>query len=443
MNRRAFAAGMLIDAVGTGLYMPFALLFFHHLSGLSLTAVGAGLTVAGFAALAVSPAVGTLIDRLGARRILLASFALRAVAFACYPLADTFPLFLLVTAATALGQQASAPATPAFVSEIAHGADRDRLLAVNRSVRNGGMGAGGVLAGALLLLDGDLGYLAIALLNAASFAVAIPLMLHASPGYRPPTRARRPATDPAPAGRGYRDVLADRPYLALTATNFLLALSYVALALAMPVYLHRVLGVPEALAGTVFAVNTVLIAVLGVPVSRLALRARRTRAAALGGVAFAGSFLAFALLPVLPTGPTMIAAVLVVATFYTGAELVHSTPAQGLAVHAAPDHLRGRYLSAYQLSWAVAQTVAPVLITFMLGLGDWQVWAGLGGAALAGAGLLVRLERRLPTEAVHPTENPGPAETPAPVRFPRPVEAPRATADPRPAEDPRPAPVGC
>ncbi|GIG60032.1 MFS transporter [Longispora fulva] len=419
MNRRAFVTGMLIDAVGTGLYMPFSLLFFHSVSGLSLTAVGAGLTAAGFAALALSPLAGSLIDRLGARRVLLASFVLRALAFACYPLAHSFPLFLLVTAATALGQQASAPATPAFISEIAAGADRDRLLALNRSVRNGGMGVGGVLAGGLLLLDGDLGYLAIALLNAASFAVAIPLILRASPGYR--AALSRAASEASPAratasggdATGYRAVFADRPYLALTATNFLLAFSYVALALAMPVYLHQALGLPEALAGTVFAVNTVLVAALGVPVSRLALRARRTRAAALGGVAFAASFAAFALLPFLPTGPTMIGAVLVVATLYTGAELLHSTPAQGLSVHAAPDHLRGRYLSAYQLSWAIAQSVAPVLITFLLGLGDWQIWVGLGGAALLGAGLLVRLERRLPGAAVHPVE----------VRRPVPVAA--------------------
>src|SRR5512132_2164988 len=43
---RPFALAMIIDAVGSGLFLPFSLLYFHHAGGLSLTEAGLGLTIA-------------------------------------------------------------------------------------------------------------------------------------------------------------------------------------------------------------------------------------------------------------------------------------------------------------------------------------------------------------------------------------------------------------
>ncbi|MCZ7417285.1 MFS transporter [Streptomyces sp. WMMC897] len=156
-------------------------------------------------------------------------------------------------------------------------------------------------------------------------------------------------------------------------TNFLVAFGYTAQAIALPVYLTRDVGLPGALAGLVFAVNTALVAGLGVPVARLTLRGRRTRTAALGAAGFAASFAAFAVLPRFVGGPDAVVAVLAVAVLYTAAELVHSAPTQSLSVQAAPDHLRGRYLSAYQLSWSLCRTIAPLLLGLLLDAGEWHV----------------------------------------------------------------------
>ena len=37
---RPFALAMIIDAVGSGLFLPFSLLYFHQAGGLSLTEAG-------------------------------------------------------------------------------------------------------------------------------------------------------------------------------------------------------------------------------------------------------------------------------------------------------------------------------------------------------------------------------------------------------------------
>lgn len=427
--RRRFIAATMVDALGNGLYVPFSLLFFHNLTGLSLLSVGAGMTAAGFIGLLLTPVVGILIDKIGARTILQAGFALRLVAFAAFPFVSGFAPFLIVSIAVAIGQQSAAPSQTALVAEMTEGAGRDKLLALNRSVINGSMGVAGVLAGVLMAFSGDTAYVVMAVANAASFGAAA-VLIHglgkvrtrrgadiaqptrhtaqaAAPEPATPGSATAPASDPVSGPRpkstpepGFRVVLKDRPYLGITAANLLIALSYVAMAAGMPIYLTRDLNVPQAMSGMVFAINTAMVAILGVPVARLVLRARRTRAAALGAAVFAGSFVLFAGLQLLHTG--VVAGVLVAAVIYTGAELIHSAPAQGISVQTPPDHLRGRYLATYQLSWSIARAVAPLLITFLLGLGSWQLWAGLGAAALLGALLLIRLERILPAEAVHP-----------------------------------------
>ncbi|MFF3429777.1 MFS transporter [Streptomyces sp. NPDC002602] len=391
-TRRRLIAASLVGSLGDGIYVPLTMLFVQALTGLSLTAIGAGLTLAGLCALAVMPAVGVVIDRFGAKRVVMGALLLRAAGFATYPFADSYPTFLGVALVVAVGMWASSPGQQALIGEIAQGVERDRLLAWDRSLRNAGMGVGSLAAAGLLALNGNTGFIAATVALAALFALAAALVTRI-PAVRaipqPPTGKRD----------GYRQVLADRPYLLITAANFLIAFGYTTQAMALPVFLTRDVGLPDALAGAVFAVNTALVALLGVPIARLTMRGRRPRTAALGAVIFALSFAAFASLPQLVSGSQALVATLAIAVLYTVGELVHSGPAQSLSVQAAPDHLRGRYLSVYQLSWSLCRTVAPLLLGLLLEAGPWQLWTVLALMVLTGATALLRAEPALRSHA--------------------------------------------
>ncbi|MGW0754784.1 MFS transporter [Streptomyces sp. NPDC002587] len=398
-TRRRLIAASLVSSIGDGIYVPLTMLFIHSLTGLSLTSIGTGLTVAGLCALAFMPAAGILIDRFGGRRVLIGVLALRAIGFAAYPFADSYPAFLAIALVVAVGMWASSPSQHALIGEIAEGAERDRLLAWDRSLRNAGMGCGSLAAAGMLVLNGTAGFIAAAEILAVVFAVAAVLVARLP-------NVRSDAMRPEGTRDGYRQVLADRPYLLITVANFVIAFGYTTQAMALPVFLTRDVGMPDALAGAVFAVNTALVAALGVPAARLALRGRRTRAAALGAAIFALSFAAFAVLPQFVSGPDAIVAVLAVAVLYTAGELLHSAPSQGLSVQAAPDHLRGRYLSVYQLSWSVCRTIAPMLLGFLLDAGQWHLWTVLALMVLTGAAILLYAERSLPAHALTPSQAP-------------------------------------
>ncbi|MFI8763620.1 MFS transporter [Streptomyces sp. NPDC053792] len=389
--RRRLIASSLATSIGDGIYVPLTMLFIHGLTGLSLTSIGTGLTVAGLSALAFMPAAGILIDRFGGRRVLIGVLALRAIGFAAYPFADSYPAFLTIALVVAVGMWASSPSQQSLIGDIAQGAERDRLLAWDRSLRNAGMGFGSLAAAGMLAWNGTAGFIVAAEALAAVFAVAAVLVARIP-------HVRGVAERPDTRG-GYKQVLADRPYLLITTANFLIAFGYTTQAMALPVFLTRDLAMPDALAGAVFAVNTVLIAALGVLAARLTSRGRRTRTAALGAATFALSFAAFAVLPQLVRGADALIAVLAVAALYTAGELVHSAPSQSLSVQAAPDHLRGRYLSVYQLSWSVCRTIAPMLLGFLLDAGPWHLWTVLALLVLTGAAILLYAERSLPAHA--------------------------------------------
>jgi MFS family permease len=426
-GERAMLAAMGVDSLGSGMYIPFSLVFFHHITGLSFAVVGAVLTVVGLVGMTALPLAGSAVDRYGARRVQLVLYGVRGTGFALYPFATALPAFAAVALGTAVGDRAFPAVQQAWIGEVARGADRDRLQAAARALRNGGLGAGALLASLVVALGGDRGFTLTAWLNAASFAVAA-LLIRRVRAQHPPVVAAAPATEAAPAGRagGYRLVLKDGPFLGLTGANFLTALGYSALAVLFPLFIGGTLGEPQALTGAAFTVNTVLCAVGGVTVAGFVRRrgARRTRAAALGAVLFATAFAGLALLAaVRPQAGWAVPVVLfALVALYTVAELVHNPASSTLAVAAAPEELRGRYMAAYQLSWSLASTLAPSLFTLLEATDTRLPWLVLTGTAASAAALLVALERRLPADAVH-LAPPAPVLTSTPVHRPTPDPA--------------------
>ncbi|WP_225101483.1 MFS transporter [Streptomyces sp. CoH27] len=390
-----------VNGVGTGMYVPFTLVFFHAVTGLSFPVVGAVLTATGLAGIAALPLAGTAVDRYGAKRVLHVLYGVRVAGFALYPFVHSLPAFAAVALVTAAADRAFPAAQQSLIGEVARGADRDRLQAATRALQNAGSGAGALLATLVISLAGSTGYTYTAWGNALAFALAALLL-------RPlrPVRTAGGATTVRRAGAGYRLVLADRPFLVITGANFLNALNYSALSVLFPLFIVEWLHGPAVLTGFAFTLNTVLCAVGGVAVGARVRRtgARRTRAAALGGSLFAASFTAQIVLGTLRPGSAAVlgTALAAVAVVYTLGELIHSPAAEVLAVSAAPEAVRGRYLAAYQMSWSLAKAVAPSLFTALLALDGRAPWAVLVMTSALAATLLIRVEHRLPAEAVRP-----------------------------------------
>ncbi|MFB7784965.1 MFS transporter [Streptomyces vinaceus] len=431
-GERSLLVGAGVSAVGTGMYVPFSLVFFHHVTGLSFALVGLVMTVTGLAGLAFLPLAGSAVDRFGAKRIVLALYGVRALGFALYPFAGSLPAFAAVALVTALADRSFPVVQQSLIGEVARGADRDRLQASLRALQNAGMGAGALIVSGVLALWGSAAFTYTVWGNALAFALAGLLVRRVRPVREAPaSRAGRPAA-------GYRMVLGDRPFLALTAANFLTALGYAALSVLFPLYIATWLHGPDSLTGAAFTLNTALCAGIGVLVAGRVRRsgARRTRSAALGALLFAAAFVGQIVLGTLRPGQSAtLAALMAIVVVYTLGELVHSPSSGALSVSAAPEAVRGRYLATYQVSHSLATALAPSLFTALLAVDGRLPWAVLALAAAGAALALVRLERRLPAEAVHPQPSVVAAASAPRIPAPRPEPQPA----PAPAEAPAPA----
>ncbi|MGW4499714.1 MFS transporter [Micromonospora sp. NPDC004336] len=400
-------AALTVDSVGNGLFLPLSLVYFLRLTDVPLSLLGVLLSAATVLTLPVPLWAGALADRVGALPVVVAAQLLQAAGYLAYAWVRG-PVGVFVAAAlVAVGVQFFWSTVFTAVADYADGSPgartRDTWYAVSNGARTAGLAVGGLVTG-VVVADGRAGtYRAVAYAAAACFALAAVLI---AARVRTPAATDRPA---APRRGGYATLARDRPFLALTGLNTVFALSSMMLGLALPTVLLTDVRGPAWLTSAILAGNAFLVALLSAPVGARLPRHRRTRAIAAAAALWAAWGLAMATL-----GPGRLATVAVLLAsatlLFTAAELVHAPASAALAAAAAPVAARGRYLAAFQYSFAVASLVAPAFFTTLYEAHDAAPWLALALLNAAGAAGVLALERHLPPAAVR---EPAPA---APAR---------------------------
>ena len=83
-SRVALLTALGVDNFGSGLFLPVVLLYVTRVVGLPLAAAGTVVALGTVAGLAVPPAAGRLVDRIGPRRIVICAELLQALGAVTY-----------------------------------------------------------------------------------------------------------------------------------------------------------------------------------------------------------------------------------------------------------------------------------------------------------------------------------------------------------------------
>jgi MFS family permease len=83
-NRVALLTALGVDNVGSGLFLPVALLYVTRVVGLPLATAGTVVAIGTMAGLAVPPVAGRLVDRVGPRLTVISAQSLQALGAAAY-----------------------------------------------------------------------------------------------------------------------------------------------------------------------------------------------------------------------------------------------------------------------------------------------------------------------------------------------------------------------
>ncbi|MGV9851906.1 MFS transporter [Streptomyces sp. NPDC003442] len=410
-HRRLFSA-LSIDALGTGLFLPFSILYFTATTDLTLGRVGLALSIAALVRIPATPGAGMFCDRFGARNTVVVSNLTQAVGFFNYLLVDSFGHLLIAAVVVQLGNSAFWVAYPALVHDVAEGKRQESWFALITSLRHAGLGAGALGASLAVSIGGSTGYTAIVAVNALSFAVAAILTrLDTSGGTRPVPADTTPEHD-APSAHaptsGWASTLRDRPFLGFVVLNFGLALLSLAFGLGVPVFLVDTVHLPPWIPGTVLAVNAVLGAVGATPVGA-AITGRGRSGGLIASQAIVGcAFMAVLCCAYVPSAFGVCLALAAVVLVTLG-ELIQSLIVSPIVNDCATAASRGRYNSLSQMAFSIGDVVTPALMTTLLAHGPAAAWIPMAALALVNMLGIALLTNHLPAMRRR-VNQPGPTE---------------------------------
>jgi MFS family permease len=394
LPRRAWLilGGDMLSAVGSGLTMPFFIVYLTRIRGIDLFVAGLALSALAVASFAGNVIGGSLADRIGPRRALMVGLFAGAGGASWFAYVHSVPAAFGAAALIGLGASIAWPAADALLATAVEESQRSGAFALRHATMNAGFGLGAVAAAGIVELDSARSFEVLYLVDAATFLAFLPLLAAMrGVGNRPP-----PVED-AGVG-GYRAVFADRSFLAVwLITALLVVVGYAQYEAAVPPYATGTGGISADALALVFAANTFSVALFQLFALRLLAGRRRTTAlilaAAILGLAWCLTILAARVGGGTAAVAGFAAAMAVIALF----ETLLSPVLAPLVNDLAPDHLRGRYNGAFVLAYTTGFAVGPALAGVGLGVRDGTPFFGLlvaGSAVAILGGVLLR--RRLP-----------------------------------------------
>lgn len=363
-----------VNSTGSGLWLTGSALFFTQVVGVTAAQVGLVLSLAGVVGLLMTMPVGALVDRFGARQISAAVFMWRASCFVAYAFTRGFAGFVVIACLLGAVDRVMGPVTQTLVSRAVSEDERPRTMGYVWATRNAAFAFGGALASVMITVFGAGSYVALVLGNAASFVLALPVLL---------TIKQREIAAPPRRRSLLQRLPRDRRFLQIAAVNGLLVAHYTLLTVTIPLWVVTRTAAPKTMLGVLLMVNTIGASMFQVAVTgRADTLPRAARKFLQAGVALFLCCAAVAVTGALGAAWASVLLVLAI-SLLTAGELTQSAAGWQVSFALTEEERRGSYLAAFSLGETVQTIIGPVLLTGLVVAGGWAGWLAIGGLLLA------------------------------------------------------------
>lgn len=338
------STAQFVNRCGT-MVMPFLALWLTQERGFTTTQAASALALYGAGAMAGAYVGGELVDRVGARRVMVTSLVLGGIGWLVIGQLESRVPILAMIVVQSLASEALRPATSSAIAHAAASGERVRAYALHRLAINLGMTFGPTIGGFLAVQS----YRALFIANGCGNVVAALVLWFL---FRRESSVPSVATEvAAPVSRSpWRD----GPFLVFIGLMCLLLIALFQLNGTYPLYVHNDLGHSEAWIGVLFGTNTLLVVLFEMV---LVHKLRGVSPARLVGP---GAFLLCAGLALMPLGGSF-AWLLFTVLVWTAGEMLAMPLIESIVADRADERSRGRYMGLLTMSFGLALVIAPLV----------------------------------------------------------------------------------
>ena len=381
---RVLALGTFVNRAGTGASTTTFALFFTQHVGFSAASVGLVLSVATFIGMLGQVPLGHLGDTRGPREVMRTLTVAAGVVLLGLIVARALWVLVVVVALSNLLVMGNGAVRNGYIARVATGGRGVQFKAYLRAVTNVAMSLGAMLGGLALLVDRTWAFLAVFALDAVA-TIATGLI-----------SSRLPHLEPAPArgvGEPRLAVLHDHPFVVVTILNGLVAMHFVVMELAIPLWIAQHTRAPTAMVAILLVINTVVVALFQVRMTRgVDDVPAATHAMVVGCLWIAAGFLVISFSD--GAGAAVATALLVAgAGVHVVGEMISSGGQWGMSMGLAPTERQGQYQGFASLGFSLSNVVAPTLITLLCIEWGRPGWWVMGALVLAAGALTVPASR--------------------------------------------------
>jgi MFS family permease len=404
---RTLFVGLLLKSIGSGLTLSLITVYLKEVRDFPVLIATLLLAWQAVLTLAVSPVVGTLVDRTGPRPVLMAALLVEAVSMLAFGRVTTWQQAFVVMSVMAAGGAGIWGPTDALLARLVPSQDRSTAFGFQFMLLNIGLGLGGLISATIIDVNDPTTFEWLYALTALSFVALLVAVLVMGDVGGPP------ADDPAlgtgdqgePEGtvdastrrEGWAEVLRDRNLLRYgVVALLLLTFGYGSIEAGLGLFILNYAKLPESSIGVVLAANTAVIVVM--QLFMISFVKGRSRAQMLAGVALLWALTwALATTSLVISGWLVLGALILAMSAFALGETLWSPVAPALLNDLAPEHLRGRYNSFQSLLWGVSGAIGPLIAgLFFMSAELGRAWAlTLSLGCMVAALLALRLRQHL------------------------------------------------
>ena len=392
--RRVFLA-TLVNAIGNGMTLTLFVVYLTKVRGFHIGQATAVLAVMSVVGLACSPLAGTLIDKFGARPLLLVSLPMMAVCVTANGHINSLTSALFIGCWNALASGGNWSAQSTLMTRMVDGEQRQRMYGVNFMILNFGIGAGGLISASIVSLSDPSTFETLYLIDGCSFLLVWGIIASLR-GHGGPSPALVAEDGSAMAQRGWSHVAKDvllRRYL--VAALLLMICGYGNMEAGLSYFVTTTVHLPVSRLGIIMAANTAAIVVAQVFMLKRIQGRSRTGLMIVVSLLWAASWALNASSAFMGVLAATVVLCLGQVVFAVG-ETIWAPVAPAIINDLADEDVRGRYNSAQAMLWTVAGTLAPMFAGAFLQRGNGFLWiSSLVVGCLLAAVAFADLKRRV------------------------------------------------